>query len=427
MVDNRSQITSSLEQGVHYVQEELTHADYKSQLSRFVGSGDMIVDLAWNIDCIDMLEWCHEHNVLYVNTSVELWDPYTGADTKPLADRTLYVRHMAIREMIRNWKDPMGATAILEHGANPGLVSHFTKMALLDIAEKLLTEFPPDIPARTEIERALSDRAFNRLAHHLGVRTIHISELDTQVIEGSRNNNHFLNTWSVEGLYEESIAPAEMGWGTHEAALPAGGHAHAAGPQNQIFLDGFGMDTYVRSRVPSQEITGMVVRHGEAFTISDSLTVWNEETAVYRPTVHYAYSPSASAWESLDEMRKNNYKLQENWSVLGDEITTGVDELGCLLMGHPFKSWWTGTILSVEEARELVPGQNATTLQVAASVLAAVCWMTENRNKGVLIPDQLPHEEIMEIAKPYLGKVISVPIDWSPMKNFQKNIILNLE
>lgn len=42
----------------------------------------------------------------------------------------------------------------------------------------------------------------------------------------------------------------------------------------------------------------------------------------------------------------------------------GNDTLGALLMGHDFKSWWTGSNMSIEESRRLVPGQNATTVQV---------------------------------------------------------------
>jgi homospermidine synthase len=84
-------------------------------------------------------------------------------------------------------------------------------------------------------------------------------------------------------------------------------------------------------------------------------------------------------------------------------------------MGHDFQSWWCGTILDIDEARRLVPGQNATTLQVAGSVLSAVTWMIKNPRRGVLLPDQLPHEEILGVARPYLGKVLSIPIAWSPI------------
>ena len=34
--------------------------------------------------------------------------------------------------------------------------------------------------------------------------------------------DEFVNTWSVEGFYEEGIAPSELGWGTHERWLPPG-------------------------------------------------------------------------------------------------------------------------------------------------------------------------------------------------------------
>jgi homospermidine synthase len=40
--------------------------------------------------------------------------------------------------------------------------------------------------------------------------------------------------------------------------------------------------------------------------------------------------------------------------------------------------------------------------------------MIRNRREGVKIPDQLPHEEVMEVALPYLAPVISKPVDWMP-------------
>lgn len=52
----------------------------------------------------------------------------------------------------------------------------------------------------------------------------------------------------------------------------------------------------------------MVIRHGEAFTISDHLTVWQEGTAIYRPTVHYAYCPSNEAIVSMRELEMLNWQ-----------------------------------------------------------------------------------------------------------------------
>jgi homospermidine synthase len=162
----------------------------------------------------------------------------------------------------------------------------------------------------------------------------------------------------------------------------------------------------------------MVVRHGEAFTISDFLTVRDSAgIPLYRPTVHYAYCPCPAAIASLKSLRRRKYRMQEQTRIMGDDILEGGrDELGVLLMGHDLRSWWTGTILTIDEARELVPGQNATTVQVAAAVLSAVLWMIRNPAKGVLTPDLLPHEEILDIASPYLGNVVSQAIDWAPKK-----------
>ena len=54
---------------------------------RALSAGDLLIDLAWNIDCCEIVQWCHDHGVLYINTSVELWDPYAGAE-RQAPDRT---------------------------------------------------------------------------------------------------------------------------------------------------------------------------------------------------------------------------------------------------------------------------------------------------------------------------------------------------
>jgi homospermidine synthase len=209
-----------------------------------------------------------------------------------------------------------------------------------------------------------------------------------------------------------------MGWGTHEKELPPLAYEHKEGPRNQICLARMGINTWVTSWVPDYCIHGMVVRHGEAFTISDRLTVWENGKAIYRPTVHYAYCPADVAIASLNELRGYDYKLVSNQRILNDEITSGSDILGALLMGHAYSAWWIGSDLSIEESRRLVPHQNATTMQVAISVVAAAMWMIENPARGVCVPDDLPHEYVLTVSKPYLGKWISKPTDWTPLKHY---------
>jgi homospermidine synthase len=209
-----------------------------------------------------------------------------------------------------------------------------------------------------------------------------------------------------------------MGWGTHEKELPAFAYEHTEGPRSQICLARMGMNTFVASWVPDYNIVGMVVRHGEAFSITEKLTVVENGKVVYRPTVHYAYCPCDCAIASLHELRGYDYQLQPSIRIMTDEITSGADILGALLMGHPYTSWWTGSDLSIEEARRLVPHQNATTMQVAISVVAACMWMIENPQRGLCVPDDLPHEYVLNISKPYLGNFISMPKDWTPLKHY---------
>jgi len=419
-VDNRARIKDSLGKAVSYVMDRITPDNYDRLLKKYVGNGDLIIDLAWNIECLAMLQWCRDNHVLYVNTSVEEWDPYKKAlNNSDPTELTLYTRQMEIRKLIKKWGGNNGSTSIVDHGANPGLVSHFTKMALEDIAKKIISEKPKDKRVKT-LKDALDNKNYPELARTSGVKAIHISERDTQITDRPKEVDEFVNTWSIEGFFEEGIAPAEMGWGTHEKNIPEGACFHKTGPRNQICLNKMGINTWVRSWVPNCEILGMVIRHGEAFGISDRLTIWKGNKAIYRPTVHYAYCPCDAAINSLHELAMRRYNLQEKLRIMNDEIIKGEDRLGVLLMGHDFNSWWTGSLLDIEEARRLAPHQNATTLQVAISAVAAAKWMTENRNKGFNLPDDIPHEDIMKVARPYLGPFISESVDWTPLKNYNK-------
>ncbi|MGA2799558.1 MAG: saccharopine dehydrogenase C-terminal domain-containing protein, partial [Thermoguttaceae bacterium] len=298
------------------------------------------------------------------------------------------------------------------------LISHWTRQGLLDIGRRLLDDKKVAGHKADEIRQLIADRAFNRLAMKLGVKVIHCSERDTQVADRPKHVDEFVNTWSIEGFREEGTTTAEMGWGAHEKQLPRLAYQHADGPRNQICLARMGINTWVQSWVPHYRILGMIVRHGEAFTISDKLTVWQDGRPVYRPTVHYAYCPCDCAIASLNELRGYGYQLQPNLRIMTDEITQGDDILGALIMGHAYNSWWTGSILSIEESRRLLPHQNATTMQVAISAVAAAMWMMQNPRRGVCVPDDLPHDFVLDIANPYLGQSLSIPSDWTPLKYY---------
>src|ERR1700733_9265707 len=65
-----------IEQGITFIKDRVTPENLGSLLEQHLSAGDLLIDLAWNIDCCEIVQWCHDHGVPYVNTSVELWDPY---------------------------------------------------------------------------------------------------------------------------------------------------------------------------------------------------------------------------------------------------------------------------------------------------------------------------------------------------------------
>jgi homospermidine synthase len=415
---NEAALRPWLERGMTFVNDRVAPENLGSLLARHLSSGDLLIDLAWNIDCCEIVQWCHDNGVLYVNTSVELWDPYASTGDAHPTVRTLYWRHMNLRRLTSRWTEP-GPTAVLEHGANPGLISHFTKQGLLDIAQRTLADKRFTGAQAEQIAQHAKDLAFNHLAHQLGVKVIHCSERDTQITNRPKEVQEFVNTWSVEGFREEGTTTAELGWGTHEKELPSFAFEHSEGPKSQICLARMGMNTFVASWVPpDHNIVGMVVRHGEAFSITEKLTVRDGDHTIYRPTVHYAYCPCDCAIASLHELRGNDYRLQSRIRIMTDEITSGADILGALIMGHPYLSWWCGSDLSIDESRRLVPHQNATTMQVAISVVAACLWMLDNPRRGLCVPDDLPHDFVLGVSKPYLGTFISIASDWTPLKHY---------
>ena len=403
-----------LKKGLRFIRERVTPLNLARLLSTHAGRGDLIIDLAWGIDFFDILEWAHNNQVLYINASLESWHSSAEIQGKSSVEKSLYARYEKLLPIAARWRQ--ATTAVIDHGANPGLVSHFVKAGLLDIGNKALRENRLPRTKVRRLERLLEAEDFAHLARFLGVKVIHCSEWDTQRGCKPKRPDEFVATWSVEGMWEESISPSELGWGTHEKRLPPFSTRPETGPGNQIILPQMGLNTWVRSWVPHQEIVGMVVTHGEAFGISHALTVREQGKAVYRPTVHYAYMPCNDSIVSLHELRCRNYELHPKRRILAHEITEGMDLVGALIMGHRFQSWWTGSILSIAAARRKMPHLNATAVQVAAGVMAATLWAIRNPHCGVCFPEDLPYDEILRDARPYLGRVVSEASDWTPLR-----------
>jgi len=250
----------------------------------------------------------------------------------------------------------------------------------------------------------------------LGVKAIHVAERDTQLAAERKLPGEFVNTWSVEAFVGEGCQPAELGWGSHERHFPPDGARHDFGSGAAIYLNRPGATTKVRSWTPLEgSYHGFLITHGESISIADFLTVCEDDTVRYRPTVHYAYHPCDAAVLSLHEIAGKNWQLQPRWRIPREDLLSGRDELGVLLMGHAKGAYWYGSQLSIEETRALVPFNNATSLQVTISVVAAMAWAIQHPTEGIREPDELDFRAILAMCHPYLGKVVGVFSDWTPL------------
>jgi homospermidine synthase len=394
------------EYGVPHVAARLDRENYRQVLEPYLGEGDVLLNLSVDVSSTALAELCRERGALYLDTCIEPWaGAYTDASAPPQQRTNYALRESALALRRAGKNDP---TAIFTHGANPGLVSHFVKQALLNIAKDTGQDAQPP-----------QDRqGWARLAQQLGVRVIHIAERDTQVAAQRKQPGEFVNTWSVDGFVDEGTQPAELGWGSHERHFPHDGGRHEQGCRAAIYLHRPGAGTRVRTWTPlAGPLHGFLVTHAESISIADHLTLGDPANPSYRPTVHYAYHPCDDAVLSLHELAGLGWEPQQNKRVLRDDIVSGRDELGVLLMGHARGAYWYGSQLSVEEARALCPYNSATSLQVTAPVMAGIVWAMRNPRQGIVEPDDLPFEEMLRLCMPYLGNVVGEYSDWTPLKD----------
>ena len=392
--------------GVKFMVSPLTRENFRKQLEPLLRKGDFLLNLSVDVSSAELIEFCLQRGVLYLDTCIEPWHGMYTDGSLPPTKRSNYGLREEVLELRKKY--PTGPTVIPTHGANPGLISHWVKQGLVNIAQDTWEDVT--IPRNRE--------EWAQLAMKLGVKVIHCAERDTQVAHPRKRRFEFANTWSVDGFVSEGRQPSELGWGTHEKHFPSDGHHHGYGCDSAIYLGRPGMSVKVRSWTPTEgPYHGFMITHGEAVSIADYLTARENGKAVYRPTCHYAYHPCDDAVLSNHEIGGKNWYLQPKWRILMDEIYDGVDELGALLMGHSRNAYWFGSQLSIQEARKLAPYNNATSLQVAAGVLGAVVWALENPAAGILDPDDLDYRRVLEIADPYLGNVVGVYSDWTPLKD----------
>jgi homospermidine synthase len=388
--------------GIKHTVESIVPENLSAVLDANLGAGDLLINVSVDVSSTALIEWCQAHGVLYLDTCIEPWaGGYVVDADRSQSDTTNY----ALRETALALRCKGRPSAVVAHGANPGIISHLAKAGLLEMAavRGLALEDGP--------------HAWGRLAQTLGVRVMHIAERDTQRADVVPVDT-FVNTWSVDGLLSEAWQSAECGWGSHEKTLPPGASKHAEGSCSGIFLAEHSASVRVQSWVPNVGAQkSYLITHHEALSLADLLTVpcadSDPNSPTYRPTVYYAYTPCEATQASLETWAANGYADPRHKRVLRDELVGGEDQLGVLFVFEG-GAFWYGSTVDLQEARAWTPFCNATSLQVVGGILGALDWMVANPLEGVVEAEDLPHQEVLDVAMPYLGRVQGHWTTWQP-------------
>ena len=252
------------------------------------------------------------------------------------------------------------------------MVSWFVKEALVDAGVR-----PRDRHGDAAAGRPAGWAAFMR---EVGVTGIHIAERDTQRAVSPKPIDMFWNTWSVDGFISEGLQPAELGWGTHERWMPANARTPRRPGGAGHLPRAAGCRDAGPHLVPVARRAVRLPRDAQRVAVDLRLLhrALDDGEVEYRPTCHYAYHPCNDAVLSFHELFGAAGRAAGQHVLDEDEIVDGRDELGVLLYGHARNAYWYGSQLTIEEARELAPYQNATGLQVTSAVLAGMVWALEN-------------------------------------------------
>jgi homospermidine synthase len=372
---------------IDIVQVRLTHGNLEPSIMQVARAGDVVLNLASNVSSYDLIMLCRRAGLLYLDTSIESWSECGDVWEQ---------RRSLVAGLRAGGRS--ASTALICHGANPGLVSHFARQALAMLAARLGCEQP-------SLANSWSDLA--HLAQSIRVATVQIAEVDSQACpEGSSSHDLPANTWCVSGLLGELNDHASWARGTNETMMPLISDEFVRLPLPSHA-------SLVRSWIPTGgPFVGHLVPHPEVFSIADSLTLLGSgATITYRPSVQFVYMPCPSMRTHLGAPQRTN--RFEQGQIIASSILEGTDDLGVVILRcGSDELFWYGSSLGIAEARRHVRDANATAVQVSAGVLAGLQWLLANPKAGLVEPEQIDTEQVLNGAARYLGSLYGMAARW---------------
>ncbi|MCL2370318.1 MAG: saccharopine dehydrogenase NADP-binding domain-containing protein [Firmicutes bacterium] len=399
----------------NFIERSVTKENFEDLFSKYLSRGDLFVDFSEGTGTREICTFCAKNNIMYLNTGESEW---------PGGWVNFYEHNLAIRSMIDEISGINGINLhpiVLQHGNNPGLVSHFVKIAIERIAKAKKNK---------EALKAVKQNKFGIAAKILKVRTIHINDIDSQIIDAPAIKDKLYTTWCAENFLYEMLTHSAFSIGVHEGEISERQVGH-------IELDRLAVDTKCLTHYCGGQFEGYVVPHEETISIAKHLEVAKKSgEVIYRPRVMFVYKPSNVAEEYLFKSKVYDYpnsdkekekdhideyenfiirgrKFPKDWEIVYDQIVSGTEYVGVLVVGDDFNPVWVGNRIELAFLYKKLHNkglywQTPTITPVAASALAAVCFMIKKNQKGgIYFPDDiLDYKSIVKLAEKYISKTL---------------------
>ena len=422
---------------------EVTKDNFASIFEQYLDTGDLLIDFADTVGTKDILEWCAERNIMYINTGEADWPEnwYSILNENKLKND--------IKEKYRENNETNKCPIVLQHGNNPGLVSHFVKAGIEYIVN---TQFKKD----KQFKSLIKNNKFNEVAQKLGIKMIHVNDIDLQKVNDTYSDNTLFSTWCIDSFFFEMLSEATLNIGTHENIDFQDKCKLIDEKEGFLELKKLAAETKCRTYYPNGDFEGFLVPHEETITIAKGLEVEKDGKVIYKPSVMFVYSPCEYATRYFQKSKVNEYPEpnpekpldceNENGKTIvrgyvypekteiiyKEKIASGTEYVGVLLIGENCEPVWVGNRI---EAPFLYKNekdsywQTPTITPVAMSALSAVCWMLKNKEKGgIYFPDDImDYKYILKIAEKYISKTIYKTFDKNMIKDILKIDFSNIQ
>lgn len=401
---------------------EVTRENFKEVFTPYLSEGDLLIDFADTVGTLDICAWCAENNIMYLNTGEADWPDHWYCIFEENEKKR------ALQKECRQQEGKCKYPIVLQHGNNPGLVSHFVKAGIAYIVQK---QFPKDKTLKTLIQQG----KFNEAARSLGLRMIHVNDVDLQEISDAYSDENLYSTWCTDSFWFEMLSEATASIGTHEEIRDQDACNFVNKETGSLEFKKLAADKKGKTYYPGGVFNAHLVPHEETITIAQNLEVVEDGKVVYRPTVLFLYEPCAYAGRYFAGAKVNDYpnpdpdkpadcedengrtiirgyEYPRNFEIVYQEkIASGTEYVGVLLMGERFKPVWVGNRVETTylyKNKKDSYWQTPTITPVAMSALAAVRWMLKNKDKGgIYFPDDISdYASIIKTAEKYISKTI---------------------